>query len=78
MDKILAAIQKMWSNPVVKTVIVTAVGGAIGAIAPMASAGAIAFTAATGKAAITGAITAVVALYIKHPLDNNSTTPPAK
>ena len=70
-------LKKLWANQVFKTVVVTAVGGAVGAIAPMAAAGAIIFNAATGSAALTGAITAVAALYIKHPTADTPSPPKA-
>jgi len=67
---------KLWANPVIKTVLVTAAGGALGAIEPMIMTGAIILNAATVHMAIVGAVTAVCGLYIKHPLAAPATPPP--
>ncbi len=65
------------AHPVVKTVLVTAVGGAIGAAVPLAESG-VTDVAAVGRAAEAGALAAVYALWIKRPKDATAADKVAK
>jgi hypothetical protein len=56
------------AHPVVKTVLVTAVGGALGAAVPLVQSGA-ADAATVARAAEAGALAAVYGLWVKRPKD---------
>jgi len=59
--------KKLWRNRIFKTIVVTAAGGALGAIMPMLAVGSLVVNSATLSAAASGAVAAVVGLYVKKP-----------
>lgn len=67
MDRFIEFLKRLWANPIIKTVIVTAAGGALGAVEPMIAAGSLVLNASTINMAAVGAVSAVSALYIQHP-----------
>lgn len=67
MNNLLITLKALWSKRYVKTILITAAGGAFGAVSPMLATGMIVWNAATAQAAVTGAVTAVAALYIRKP-----------
>jgi hypothetical protein len=60
-------IKKLWANPVIKTVILAVLGGALGAGGGVLQAGAIVVNHATVSASLGGAAAAVIGLYTQHP-----------
>lgn len=60
-------IKQIWKNRAVKTVIVSAAGGAFGAIQPMLAAGTFVLNSSTLHMASVGAMSALAALYVHKP-----------
>lgn len=60
-------LRRIWKNRAVKTLIVTAAGGAFGAIQPMLAAGTFVFDHSTLHMAAVGAMAAVTALFVQKP-----------
>ena len=67
MNKFEKYLKRLWKNPAVKTVIVSAAGGAFGAIQPMILAGTFVLNSSTLHMAGVGAISALTALFIHRP-----------
>ena len=69
MEKIIEMLKAAWANPVITTIVVTAAGGALGAVEPMLVSGTLILNAATAHMAVVGAVTAIGALYVQHPIN---------